>query len=351
MNGNLFSFRATAVAACLLLLSGMKLFSAESDYQLSDDGTVLERYLGSEESFVVPDGVKIVGDFAFEGCSSLTSLFLPESVKRIERSAFAGCSGLTSITVPENVEEIGLYAFRNCSSLAEIVVAGNNSNFQSIDGVLFSKDGKKLYKFPEGMKKDTFLIPESVKTIEDEALFKARLKSIEVAKNNPDFKSINGVLFSKDGKTLIKLPEGSARESYVVPDGVVTIEKDAFTNSASLTEVVLPDGVKTIGKWAFANCSSLKNIRVPDSVSKIGDNAFAGCVSLTSFVVPKGIEKIAEFTFGLCVSLEEIVVSEGVQKIEPYAFAKCEALTIRAPKESYAERFAKESKIRFEAIE
>ncbi|MBR2476335.1 MAG: leucine-rich repeat domain-containing protein, partial [Bacteroidaceae bacterium] len=99
-------------------------------------------------SITIGDSVTSIEDDAFRNCSGLTSITIPNSVTSIGNSAFYNCSGLTSITIPNSVTSIGNSAFNSCSKLTEINVDLENSNFSSIDGVLFNKDKTELIKFP-----------------------------------------------------------------------------------------------------------------------------------------------------------------------------------------------------------
>ncbi len=235
-------------------------------------------------SVTIPEGLTKIGDCAFEGCYSLTSITLPSSLTSIGFGAFRDCYSLTSITLPEGVTEIGYDAFVNCRSLTSVIILGsvteiedrafsycssltsidvapNNENYTSIDGVLFSKDQTILIQYPKG-KKDiiSYTIPGSVTKIGRYPFSCRFLTSIDVASNNENYTSIDGVLFSKDKTILIKYPEG---------------KKD-------ITSYTIPDGVTEIGDGAFWDCRSLTSVTIPDGVTEIGSHAFYGCIGFTS---------------------------------------------------------------------
>ena len=378
------------------------------------------------KSIVVPNGVKTVWNKAFYDCSSLTSIALPESLKIVGEDAFAYCRSLTSVDLPESVNKIDFGAFRNCSSLTAVFipkrvktigvgafsgcralksfevdennsryrsvdgvlfskngrtlvkipgataletffvseeinkvrfdafdacrsiktidVAENNSKYRSVDGVLFSKDGKKLVAFPEGMQKDRYLIDDEVKT----AFLNCcpLLESIDVAENNSKYRSIDGVLFSKDGKKLVKFPGGMKKERYVVPESVAEIEPGAFSGCVALTSITVSKNVELINYGAFENCVSLESVVVEESVESLGPSAFAGCSALKSVVLPKSVEQFSGWSYwdedGEFCELD--FTGDDV-------FLGCKAMTIRAPKGSPAERYAKECQINFEPSE
>jgi hypothetical protein len=108
------------------------------------------------------------------------------------------------------------------------------------------------------------------------------LRAINVSPSNQYYKAIEGVLFSKDGKTLHKYPAGKGGAAYTIPESVINIANEAFAGCGRLTEVTLPESVAVIGMEAFAGCKSLREITLPESVAGIGEEAFAGCNSLNS---------------------------------------------------------------------
>lgn len=190
----------------------------------------------------IPDGVTAIGDWAFDNCDSLTKINLPESITTIGDYSFSWCAELAELTIPDSVTAIGVRAFTACASLTEINV------------------------------------PASVATIGSGAFGSCNnLAAITVDENNKNYKDIDGVLFTKDGKTIVQFPAGKADTAYTVPDGVVTIAEDAFDSCAALTKVVLPDSVTAIMDSAFGYCSSLTEITIPASVIEINNYAFTRC--------------------------------------------------------------------------
>ena len=125
-------------------------------------------------------------------------------------------------------------------------------------------------------------IPDSVTSIGDGAFSGCyRLTAITVHEDNPFYADVDGVLFSKDGKTLAQYPAGKSGNTYAIPSGVTGIRKYAFYNCHSLTSMTIPDSVTSIGNYAFTGCYSLTSVTIPDSMTHIGKEAFYNCVRLT----------------------------------------------------------------------
>ena len=101
----------------------------------------------------------------------------------------------------------------------------------------------------------------NVTSIDSSAFYFCSLVSITVGKNNQSYKSIDGSLYSKDGKTLILYAAGKQETSFTIPDGVEIIGKNAFFECYDLTSVVISNSVISIGDYAFCGCGSLASIK------------------------------------------------------------------------------------------
>ena len=177
------------------------------------------------------------------------------------------------------------------------------------------------------------------------------LKAIDVSEENPCFCSVDGVLYSKDRKTLIRYPIKKDGETYDVPDGVKEVSYNAFKGCSQLKSVTLPEKVKRIAAWTFDGCSALENVVIPPRVKEIGFSAFGRCSSLKSLVLPDGVKSIDMSAFVDCSSLTSIVIPESVVEIENTAFCDAQSVTVVAPKGSFAEEFAKKRKMKFKPLE
>ena len=239
-------------------------------------------------SIVIPNSVTSIGDAAFSGCSSLTSVVIGDSVTSIGDWAFSGCSSLTSIEIPDSVTSIGEHAFRNCSSLASLVIG------------------------------------DSVTSIGDSAFSDcSSLTSISVDVNNESYCSINGNLYNKDATALIQYAIGKTDMSFTIPNSVTSIGEYAFYYCSSLTSVTIGNSVTSIGSSAFFCCSSLTSVTIGNSVTSIGDAAFLGCTSLTSITIGNSVKSIGNSAFCWCESLTSIEIPDSVTSIGDYAFEYC----------------------------
>lgn len=205
--------------------------------------------------------VKVIGVGAFSNCASITSIEIPDGVTSIESWAFGYCLSLINIKIPMEVTNIGDYAFYYCSELTKIEIP---AKVTSIGNEVFGNCNSLT----------SIEIPEKVTNIGEEAFnYCSSLTSINVNENNQNYSSENGVLFSKDGTKLIKYPESKKEREYIIPNNVSNIGKRAFYN-CQLENIIIPESVILIGEGAFSYCKNLKNIEIPNNIQNIGGNAF-----------------------------------------------------------------------------
>ena len=178
-------------------------------------------------------------------------------------------------------------------------------------GVKYSKDGRKLLKAPQGLER-TYSIRKGTKVVCDRAFCDWRFLS-----NITD--SVNSI---GDGAFY----NCSSLTNIVIPDGVTSIGDWAFNGCSDLVDIVIPDSVTSIGDYAFGECSSLSSLVIPDSVTSIGNKAFLGCSSLKSLVLPDSVTSIGNEAFLGCSSLESLVLPDSVTSIGNEAFLNCSSL-------------------------
>ena len=247
-------------------------------YTLKGDGTLIIYGTGAMDDFsksnpeyesfrddikkiVIEDGVTYIGIDAFYALQKATSVTIADSVTEIAEYAFWNCIELTSISISKNVTVIGEDAFAGCNGLT----------------------------------------------------------SINVDNSNPNYSSLDGVLFNKDKTTLILYPREKAGASYSIPDSVTVIDDSAFGHTA-LESMVIPDSVKTIGDYAFSSCENLKNVAIGNGVTNIGTSAFTYCDALKTVTLGSSVKNIGVTAFFDCESLESINISDSVTTIGADAF-------------------------------
>ncbi len=299
---------------------------------------------------IIPEGVTSIEDNAFSDCSNYTSITIPKSVVTIGREAFLNCSALSEIKIPASVSSIGKLAFAGCSG--KITVDATNKDYASKDNVLFNKEETTLiqcslsktgdYIIPSTVKSidpssfsgcsslSSVVIPQSVTTIGMKAFYYYS-GIIDVETTNPNYSTIEGVLFNKVQTTLIQCPI-SKSGSYIIPSTVTTVGNFAFSGYSALMSVTIPSSVTSIGSHAFTDCSGLMSVSIPSSVISIGTSAFSGCTSLTSLELPSSATSIGNEAFEGCNSITSIVIPPTVTSIGSSAFKGCSSLaTISIP--------------------
>ena len=211
------------------------------------------------------------------------------------------------------------------------------NSFQSIDGVLFVDNGKVLQRYPSHSKNETYIIPDGVTHIADDA-FQGNRKVTSIILPN-SVTSIRVSAFAGCSRLeTITIPNSvtsigeqafsscSKLKSIVIPDSVTSIGKQAFWGCTGLKNITIPDSVTSIGEWEFHDCTGLKSIIIPNSMTSIGVSAFAGCTGLKSITIPDSVTSIEKSAFRGCSNLESISLPESVTSIGEWAFEGCTGL-------------------------
>ena len=290
------------------LYNESKAFIYEDHVLFNKNKTTLIAYRAKKTNYTIPNSVTTIGDWAFAGCDSLTSINIPNCITTIGKFAFSHCDSLTSVNIPNSVTTIGDWAFGYCESLTNI----NIPNSVTTIGNLAFAYCDSLY---------SITIPNSVVTIIGNPFKEWHGNLYNESKA---FIYEDHVLFNKNKTTLIAYR--AKKTNYTIPNSVTTIGDWAFVGCDSLTSINIPNSVTTIGKGAFSGCSSLTSINIPNSVTTIGDWAFAGCNSLTSINIPNSVTTIGKCAFWWCDSLTNINIPNSVTTIEDGAFCGCENL-------------------------
>ena len=241
------------------------------------------------------------------GKTTLTSIKLPNSCTSIGYYAFYDCSNLTNIIIPNGISSIGGFAFVGCNSLTQFIVESGNSNYSTVDGVLFNKNQTSLIQYPGG-KQGSYTIPGSVTSIGDNAFYDcngltvitigsavnsigtqsfvncSNLTRFNVSIINTNYSEVDGVLFNKNQTSLIKYP-GGMQGSYTVPNTVTSIGDYAFLGCGELISITIPNSVISLGSSTFNNCTALTSILIGNGLITNGYDSFRGCPELLEFNV------------------------------------------------------------------
>ena len=335
---------------------------------------------------------------AFNDCDKLVYAEIPSSVTTIDEYAFASC-GLTSINIPSNTTIIGAGAFSRCHYLSSINVEEGNTEYKSIDGNLYSKDGKTLIQYALGKANPNVSISNDVTSINDYAFLGCTtISSVSIPNSVTNIGSLAfsecsaltsvyvpssvtsigyDVFCSLDIKTIFCEAESKPEEwnsywnstnvrvvwncknndiaddgciciniadvLYVIKDGVASI---TYTSPNIEGSIVIPSSithngisypVTSIEKCAFSCRNGITHIELPNTITSIGRYAFYECDGLESFVIPNGVVSIGNSAFANCDNLISVIIPNSVTNIEMFAFSACYNLTIYCEVESWPE--------------
>ena len=155
-------------------------------------------------------------------------------------------------------------------------------------------------------------IGKGLKNLENESLCDLRLETITVDEMNPNFKSVDNVLYTKDGKTLVKYSTEKLDTEFTVPAGIEHIGPYAFRSCKNLTSIILPNGLKTIELGAFCWSDHLETINIPEGVTTIGDGVF-GYTALTEVIFPDSVTYIGSDIFHFVEPLIRVHLGVGLE--------------------------------------
>ena len=233
------------------------------------------------ESIILPQGIKsIVEEYDFDSALSdskkLRTVVFSKGIKSV--GGLRGCTKLKKVVFPDTVEEISNYAFSDCTVLSEL------------------------------------RIPASVKHLDATAFTYSGIKEFEIDEQNPYYTVVDGVIFSKDLKTLVAFPPNSDRKEYTIPTTTKQIGYSAF-ESSKLRQIFIPESVTYIGHCAFEN-SKLRSLEMPDSVTEIGHLLFRWCNNLEHLKLSNSLTDIPDQTFSSCDKLKKITIPPSVKRME-----------------------------------
>ena len=195
------------------------------------------------KEIILPSTLKKIGACAFEGCP-IKNITIPKSVKSIEPGAFAG-SSIKSITIPKTVKKLGEGVFGNCKKLESITMPGNIGIIKDEDPDYEYQPGSFLGRKCNSLKKVKFTTALNINMLKRVG----RSGGFEVLANDPKYKSVNGLLYSKDGKTLLRIPHG--RKKVIISDKCTTVTAgsygyEMYLADSAMKEIVFPKTVTKI---------------------------------------------------------------------------------------------------------
>ena len=280
------------------------------------------------------DGMKNWSNYLYEANLldpfNIKTVHIMQGVASIPDNSFSSCLVLEEVTIPSSVASIGICAFADCENLASVSVDPDSLYLCCEDGVIFSKDKTALivcaenktgaYGVPFGVSEieqyafynrgglteitlseslesigelafcccsglTQMTIPETVESLGFDVFYDCTgLTEINVDPQNPQYSSVDGVVFNQDQTTLILYPPGRAG-AYEIPNGVTKIDYRSFFRCGKLTGLTIPNSVTAIESIAFYQCTGLTELTIPESVTFISRLAFYGCSSLTSITI------------------------------------------------------------------
>ncbi|MBP5177351.1 MAG: leucine-rich repeat domain-containing protein [Clostridia bacterium] len=331
---------------------GRELSTAGLVFAKADGGAsyLLVGYTGVDKDVFVPakhDGlpVKTICARAFSGADYIESVTIGDNVETVDDLAFEGCVKLKTIYFPESVTEIKYDAFTDCNALTGITVSPKNPAYKSVNGDLYTKDGRVLIRYAVAKTEEEFTV--TCEIVAADAFTNAKkLKTLNLGSVSrlDGFSGCTGLTRVNYDGTLrswcdvdvfvnplmyahdLYVTEDNALkkvEDLVIPDGVTEIKQSVFAGISAKT-ITVPDGVKSIGFQAFAYCTEVTDVALPESVTSLGYNAFTECKKLKRVSLGAGIKTVAGYAFRSCQSLESVIMRAVA--IENGAFDGCRTL-------------------------
>lgn len=304
---------------------------------------------------------------AFYGNDTITSVSINCSGS-IEYNAFAFCKNLKNIAIGPYIQVV-YYSFACGSDVESFYVHDNNQYYKSVDGNVYTKDGAVLLSYATGKSDTKFVVPDSVKKIEESAFYGCDNLTSVVIGNGVEhieryaFYACSSLVDIKIGDGVSEIGNNAFYNSgyyntagnwyndclyvgeylvdakkdltgtCVIKNGTRVVANQAFYETSELTEVITPDSLTYIGEFAFSNCNSLAKINISSNIKKIGVDAFyATAYYFNESCWTDGVLYIdgclinAYDVFGNSVS-GDYVILDGTRLIADYSFAACDKIT------------------------
>ena len=283
-------------------------------------------------SVTLPETITKLNNYAFSGCSALTSFNIPSKVTTIPTDCFWKCVALEYVTIPNTVTKINSYAFGQCTKLKSVVMS---ENVTTIPTGCFINCNKM-----------TSINLSKIKTINGNAfnecasLTEISLDSLKTLSGSYQFQECSNLKTVVLGENLTKLNQGCfdgcSKLENINLENIVTIGVTAFSGCNALKNLTWSDNLKSIGDQAFSGHKGLVNVVIPNSVETIGNRAFLNCNNLESINIPNHLKAIPagfiEVQDGRGTSkVENIEISTSVKKIGAFAFAANNIRVLKIP--------------------
>ena len=301
--------------------------------------------------FRVPEGVTYIEQRSFEQMPNLLRVHLANSVKSLTSWSFYNLPALQdpiyndslfvlmpdnyqgAYTIPSSIKVICNMAFYGCTKVTSLTIPEGVEQIESLS-LFFSLNSSVK----------TLHIPSTVNYIGPNAICSGRLETVTVAADNQHYTTWNGLVCTKDMKTLVYCPD----RKYVnttLPESIEHIAPYAFYVASNLYKLEMPN-VKTIGENAFAE-NNLESLTLPACLEEIGNEAFSESFDLTSVTIPASVTNIGEEVFSYsrklnkavinnaiigkgqfykATGLETIEIGTNLREIHAYAFQQCQKL-------------------------
>ena len=317
---------------------------------------------------VIPNSVTSIGDFAFSGCSGLTSVTIPNSITSIGVGAFEDCTGLTSVTIPNSVTSIGNYAFADCSSLTSVTIDAETP--PSLGGNALSSTNNCPVYVPCGTMDayksqwtsvrsrieytNNYYIVTTYTNIEGAGYIESPhsvCDSLLSAIPNYGYHFVQWGDSVTDNPRIIVLTQDTTFTAEFAVDTTgtcgddnlltwefaadtktLTISGEGTLNSnykygveapSNIQTLLIQNGVTSLGNSAFANEENIVSLSLPNGLTAIGDSTFINCKKLKKLTIPSSVTTIGKNAFSNGNRLETIILGEGIETIDVNAFANC----------------------------
>lgn len=263
------------------------------------------------------EGLESIGEYAFQSWRSLSSLSFPSTLTYIGNSAFSGCSNVPTLVVPGNVKTVSTYAFNGWSALTSLTI---ENGVETIGSQAFGGTQLTAVDIPASVTSLTFNSFDG----------NNQLAAYNVDPANPNYCDVNGVLYSKDMKTLLRCPDAYTG-AYEIAEGCETISPSSFQNCFGVTAITIPEGVTYIGANAFQG-TSITTLTLPGTVAYLESGVFYGCDTVENVIVNGTMTELPQNSFNGCYSLKTVVLSPSITTLGSGAFSYCSALeTVTIP--------------------